>query len=432
MQPFMNRICQSTKCFLILLCFIPAFVEAQPATTLSLEQAYRLARQNYPLIKQKELIERSSFLTVENIKTALLPQFNIAAQATYQSDVTSINLKIPNVTIDPLSKDQYKLWAEVNQLLYDGGVTKTQRQLQELNAVIDDQKLEVELYKLYDRINQLYLGILLLDAQLQQTILIKNDISTGLKTVTAQVDNGTAFRSAKLVLEAQLLQNDQRILEIKASRKGLLDVLNLFMNQTLSEDTHLEKPTIPDTRIDENIVRPELTLYHYQDSLWKMQNKVISSKNNPKASLFAQGGYGKPGLNQLSNEFNLYALGGIKLNWSLGGLYTSKRERQIIRVNENINDVQKNTFLFNINTQLSQQQSEITKLKKIMRVDDEIIDLRSKVKEASLAQLQNGVINSNDYLRDVNLEDQSRLARINHELQLLQAKINYLNIKGNQ
>ena len=304
--------------------------------------------------------------------------------------------------------------------------------MQELNAVIDDQKLEVELYKLYDRINQLYLGILLLDAQLQQTILIKNDISTGLKTVTAQVDNGTAFRSAKLVLEAQLLQNDQRILEIKASRKGLLDVLNLFMNQTLSEDSHLEKPTIPDTRIDENIIRPELALYHYQDSLWKMQNKVISSKNNPKASLFAQGGYGKPGLNQLSNEFNLYALGGIKLNWSLGGLYTSKRERQIIRVNENINDVQKNTFLFNINTQLSQQQSEIIKLKKIMSVDDEIIDLRSKVKEASLAQLQNGVINSNDYLRDVNLEDQSRLARINHELQLLQAKINYLNIKGNQ
>ena len=432
MQPFMNRICQTKKCFLILLCFLPVFVKAQPAATLSLEQAYRLARQNYPLIKQKELIERSSFLTVENIKTALLPQFNIAAQATYQSDVTSINLKIPNVTIDPLSKDQYKLWAEVNQLLYDGGVTKTQRQLQELNAVIDDQKLEVELYKLYDRINQLYLGILLLDAQLQQTILIKNDITTGLKTVTAQVENGTAFRSAKLVLEAQLLQNDQRILEIKASRKGLLDVLNLFMNQTLSEDTHLEKPSIPDTRIDENIVRPELTLYHYQDSLWKMQNKVISSKNNPKASLFAQGGYGKPGLNQLSNEFNLYALGGIKLNWSLGGLYTSKRERQIIRVNENINDVQKNTFLFNINTQLSQQQSEIIKLKKIMRVDDEIIDLRSKVKEASLAQLQNGVINSNDYLRDVNLEDQSRLARINHELQLLQAKINYLNIKGNQ
>ena len=432
MQPFMNRICQTTKYFFILLCFLPVFVKAQPAATLSLEQAYRLARLNYPLIKQKELIERSSFLTVENIKTALLPQFNIAAQATYQSDVTSINLKIPNVTIDPLSKDQYKLWAEVNQLLYDGGVTKTQRQLQELNAVIDDQKLEVELYKLYDRINQLYLGILLLDAQLQQTILIKNDIATGLKTVTAQVENGTAFRSAKLVLEAQLLQNDQRILEIKASRKGLLDVLNLFMNQTLSEDTHLEKPSIPDTRIDENIVRPELTLYHYQDSLWKMQNKVISSKNNPKASLFAQGGYGKPGLNQLSNEFNLYALGGIKLNWSLGGLYTSKRERQIIRVNENINDVQKNTFLFNINTQLSQQQSEIIKLKKIMRVDDEIIDLRSKVKEASLAQLQNGVINSNDYLRDVNLEDQSRLARINHELQLLQAKINYLNIKGNQ
>jgi outer membrane protein TolC len=404
----------------------------QSIQKLSIEKAYEEARKNYPLIKQKELIQRASFLTLENIKTSYLPQFNLAAQATYQSEVTSIPISLPGFHIDPLSKDQYKLWAEVNQLLFDGGINKTQQQVQQINALIDDQKIEVELYKLKDRINQLYLGILLLDAQLQQTLLIKKDLDLGIKTVSAQVDNGTAFRSAKLVVEAQLLQNEQRIIELKSNKKALIDVLGLFMNQTLPEDIQLEIPVTTEVNMDSTIARPEIRLYNFQDSLWKVQNKVINAKNNPKAILFAQGGYGKPGLNQLSNEFSLYSLGGIKLNWSLSGLYTSKREKQIIAVNEKINDVQKDLFLFNTHTQLAQQWDEIKKIKKLVAVDEQLIDIRTKIKEASLAQLQNGVITSSDYLREVNAEDQSRINRINHQLQLLQAKINYQNIKGNQ
>ena len=138
-----------TICLFILLTSV---VQSQPLQKINLAQAYQASRNNYPLIKQKELIERSSFLTIENIKTSYLPQFNIAGQATYQSEVTSIPISLPGMHIDPLSKDQYKLWAEVSQLLYDGGMNKSQKQIQQLNAVIDDQKLEVELYKLSERI----------------------------------------------------------------------------------------------------------------------------------------------------------------------------------------------------------------------------------------------------------------------------------------
>jgi outer membrane protein TolC len=415
----------------LVLCFIVVTVSGQTAESITIEQAYQMARQNYPLIRQKDLIEKSSFLTIENIKTSFLPQLNLSGQASYQSDVTTLDIPIPNIKINPVSKDQYKVWADVNQLLYDGGMAKSQQQVQKVSAIVDDQKTEVELYKLKDRINQLYLGVLLLDAQLKQTESVKSDLGIGLNTVNAQVKNGVAFKSSALVLEAQLLQTDQRVIEIKSNRKALLNVLSLFINRPLPEEVQLVMPVVKETVEDENIVRPELKLYSYQDSLWKIQQQLINAKNTPKASLFAQGGYGRPTLNLLRNDFTFYYLGGVKLNWSLGSFYTSKREKQILTVNEKLNEVQRDVFLFNTGTQLTQQKSETDKLNRLVEVDEQIIDIRKKVTEASKAQLQNAVITSNDYLREVNAEDQARLSLVAHQIQLLQAKINYQNIKGN-
>ncbi len=400
-------------------------------TSLNLEKAYQLARANYPLIRQKDLISKSAFLTIENINTAYLPQISVNGQASYQSDVTSITIPVPGITIAPLSKDQYKFWGELNQLIYDGGMVKNQKELQERSVLVDDQKLEVELYKLKDRINQLYLGVLLLDAQYAQTNLARENIQIGLKTVNAQLANGTVFKSSVLVLEAQLLQTDQKVVELTSNKHSLLRVLELFLHESISDDVQLEKPIISE-QLDTTIARPELKLYAYQDSFWHTQNQMVSAKSNPKLSLFAQGGYGKPGLNMLNNNFALFGIGGIRLNWSLSNLYTNKREHQIIELNQKINDVQKDVFVFNTNTQLSQQLEEIKKLREISNIDAKIVAVRANITAASKAQLENGVINSNDYLREINAEDQTKSSYILHQIQLLQAKINYQNIKGNQ
>jgi outer membrane protein TolC len=406
-------------------------ISQTPISKLDLEQTYQLARANYPLIKQKDLIQKSAFLTIDNINTAYLPQLSVNGQASYQSDVTSIKIPIAGATIAPLSKDQYKFWGELNQLIYDGGMVKNQKQLQERNSLVDDQKLEVELYKLKDRINQLYLGVLLLDAQLKQAHLAKENIQIGLNTVNAQLANGTVFKSAVLVLEAQLLQTDQRIVELKSNKKSLLQVLSLFILQPISESVKLEQPVVANL-IDTTIYRPELKLYAYQDSFWHVQNQMVSVKANPKLSLFAQGGYGRPGLNMLNNDFALFGIGGVRFNWSLSNLYTHKREHEIVTLNQKINEVQKDVFLFNTNTQLTQQIEEIKKLNELSKIDERIVEVRSNITAASKAQLQNGVINSNDYLREINSEDQTRNNYILHQIQLLQAKINYQTIKGNQ
>lgn len=409
-----------------LMLVLPVAVTAQ---SLTLDKAYAEARKNYPLIKQKDLIKRTADLNINNLNKGFLPQLSINGQASYQSDVTKVDVPIPGIKIDAPEKDQYKFTADVNQLIYDGGITKQQKTLQELNAAASGQQVEVELYKLRDRINQLYLGILLLDEQIKQVNLVKNDINIGIKRVEAQVQNGVAFKSNLNILKAELIKNDQRLIELKSNRKILLETLGLFMNQEINEDVVLEKPATQPA-LQKDIARPELKLFDDQLAVFNHQDKLITARNLPKTSLFIQGGYGRPGLNLLKNEFDLFYIGGVRFNWSLSGLYTNKNDRKLVKLNQDLVNTQKETFLLNTNAEIKRQQGEIAKLDKLIASDNEIIDLRKSVTDASKAQLENGVITSSDYLTEVNAEDQARQALILHEIQLLQAQINYQTIIG--
>ena len=417
------------RLLLLLLIAFSLFAGAQPLQQLSLATAWELAQKNYPAVKQKDLVRQTAGISVENLQKGFLPQFSISGQATYQSDVTSVPISIPGFSIEAPNKDQYKLVADVNQLIYDGGLTREQKTLQQLNAKVEDQKVEVELYKVKERINQLFLSILYLDEQLKQVELVKKDIETGIKKVEAQVQNGVAFKSNLSMLKAELLKTGQRTVEISTSRKGLVAALSLFVGQELNEKVQLEQPGSM-LIADQNIDRPELKLYSEQENLIGQQDKLIQAKNQPKASLFAQAGYGRPGLNMLKNEFAFYSIGGLRFNWSLGGLYTKKKEKEQVQVNKKIVEVQKETFLLNTNAQLKQQQAEIDKLQQLISSDEEIIALRKTVTEAAKAQLENGVITANDFLKEVNAEDMARQSLITHRVQLLQSQINYQTILG--
>ena len=419
------------RLLIMLLLSLPAMFYAK-GQSLSLQKAYELAQQNYPLIKQRELIKQTSEYSEENLGKGFLPQINLSGQATYQSDVTQVKLPAPGIFIEPLSKDQYRILGDVNQLIYDGGAIKQQKGIQYLSDEVEQQKIEVELYKLKERINQIFLGVLFLDEQLKQVDLVKTDLNNGITRMEVQVNNGIALKSNLNVLKAEFLKADQRAIELKASRKGYIDVLSLFINQTLPENLKLEKPVIAGSVLSNDIQRPELKLYSTQEKLLGGQFKLVGSRNKPKASLFLQGGYGRPGLNLFTNEFDFFYTTGLRLNWSIGGLYTEKREKKIIELNQKSIDIQKEVFLFNTNAQLKQQQSEFDKLQKLIATDNDIIDLRIKIKDAAKAQLENGVITANDYLREVNAEDLARQSLITHQIQLLQAQINYQTISGKQ
>lgn len=414
------------KWFLLLLLYA---TQAPAQQRLTLDGAIQEAMTSYPLVKQKDLVKQTEALSLDNISKGYLPQVTLSGQATYQSDVTQVKVPVPGINIEPPNKDQYRLVADVNQLIYDGGVLREQKNVQQLNTEVEQQKVAVELYRVKERVNQLFLSVLYLDEQLKQVELVKADLDNGIRKVEAQVANGVAFRSNVSLLKAELLKAGQRTIELQSTRKGLIETLGLFLNRTLDENTRFEQPAAQQGS-KEDISRPELKLYSLQQKLVLGQNNLIDAKNKPRASVFVQGGYGRPGLNLLKNEFAFFYTTGLRLNWSLSGLYTRKNEKQQLNINKMMLDVQQETFLLNTRTQLSQQNAEIEKLQKLLATDDEIIALRVSVKDAAKAQLENGVITANDYLREVNAEDQSRQTRITHQLQLLQAQINYQTILG--
>ena len=216
-------------------------VSAQTVERLTLAQTYDLAQKNYPVIKQKELVKQTANITIENLGKGYLPQFTVNGQATYQSDVTGFNISLGGINIQAPDKDQYKVVADLNQLIYDGGVIRQQKVAAQLNGDVQQQEIEVELYQLKDRINQVYLSVLFLDEEIKQADLTKQDILSGIKRVEVQVKNGVALRSGLNQLKAQLLQNDQRTIELKESRKGLIQTLALFLNQSLNEETIVSK-----------------------------------------------------------------------------------------------------------------------------------------------------------------------------------------------
>jgi outer membrane protein TolC len=410
-----------------LLLLMPVSLYSQSVT---LDMAQELARNNYPAIKQKDLLKKTASLNVSNLNKNYLPQLSVNGQASYQSDVTSIDVTLPGgVKIEHPSKDQYKFTADINQLVYDGGVTKQQKTIAELNAVVEDQEVEVDLYRVKEKVNDIFLTVLYTDELIKQTELVEKDLQTGLKKVDAQVQNGVAFRSSANILKAELLKIGQRRIELQTSRKALIETLALFTGKKMDEQSVFERPAITSARGGE-ISRPELKLYDDQTTLLGQQNKLITARNLPRTSLFFQGGYGRPALNLLKNDFQAFYVTGVKLSWALNGFYTKKNDRQLVKINQDIVDSRKQTFLLNTNAQLTSQINEIDKLNKLIQSDNEIIALRRTVTDAAKAQLENGVLSANDYLVEVNAEDQSRQVLIGHELQLLQAQIVYNTIKG--
>ena len=390
--------------------------------TATLEEVQELAKNNYPLIKRNALIEKTRDYTLENVSKGWLPQISVVGQATYQNEVTQLPFSLPNSSVEPLSKDQYKVYADIQQTVYDGGIISNQKKLAKIQSETEIQKNEVELDQLEERINQIYFGILQSQEQLQQTEITENDIENGLKKASAQLEYGTIFRSQVDVLKAQLIGLEQRQIEIQSLRKNLIETLSLFTKKDFSENTVFETPEKLLLTGENN--RAELKLFTLQQQMLETQKSLVESKNLPKLGAFFQSGYGKPGFNMLRNEFDVFYISGLRLQIPISGYYTKKNDLALLNTQQQDLEIQKENFLFNQNFSTIRNNEELEKLQKLIQKDEELIVLRQSIKKASLAQLENGVINTSDYLREVNAEEQARIQKMTHEIQFLFTQYN--------
>ena len=413
---------------IILLFLFPFFALAQQKLTL--EDCYNLVNKNYPLAKQNELIAKKSSLEIENNNKDYLPKIDLNAQATYQSEVTQVPVKIPNSTINPLNKDQYRATLDVNQIIYNGGLHELNIKLKSTQNQLQQQQIAVSLYQLKLKINQLYFSIFLLQERKAILLAKQKQLQTKISEVKSGVKFGAILPASEKVLEAENLKIQQQLSEIKFDKRKAIESLSLLTYTTFNENITLSKPET-NWNPKKEISRPELKLYDLQNEQIELSKNAIAKNKLPKVKAFGQAGYGNPGLNMLDNSFQTFYMVGLKANWNVFDWNKSKTDKEILNVSENMVSNEKETFLLNNNIQLQEMQNEMEKLDEIKNNDSAIIALRETVLQSSDAQLKNGVITTSDYLVEFTQLYESKINYTLHEIQLLLAQANYKIIQGN-
>ncbi len=395
----------------------------------SLEECRRLAREHYPEIRQYDLIAQTEQYNLSNAARAWIPQVALSGQATYQSatptypEAFKTILQANGIEMAGIHRDQYKVSIDVSQHIWDGGKSRADKAIAKAEAEEQRSRVDVSLYDLQSRVDNLYFGILLLDERKAQTEVMIELLASNLARLQTYYKNGVAMQADVDAVEAELLAARQTLGQVESSRMSYRRMLEIFIGQPLASD-NLERPAMQQLQ-SRTLARPELALFEAQESILTAQRKAINVSLMPRFSAFAQVYYGYPGLDMfksmVSSDWSFNAIAGVRVSWNIGAFYTKRNNLQKLNAAEKQIAVQRDVFLFNTQMQTTQDDGEIARLRQAITDDSRIVELRRRVRMAAESQLKNGVIDATDLLRKISDETAAALARSTHEIELLQS-----------
>ena len=406
-----------------LLFIISAFLTLS-ATAQTLEQCQQAAERNYPLIAQHDLIARTTDLTVANIQKGWLPQLSATAQATYQSAVTAWPeemqglMRQMGIDMKGLTKDQYRVGLDLQQTVFDGGAISAQKKVAREQGAVQQAQLDVNLYQVRQRVNEMYFGLLLLDDQIRLNKDLQEQLTASENKLTSMVKHGTAAQCDLNNVTAERLNVVQQMTTLESQRRVLMAMLGTFCG---IEVNHVAKPAA--VNITDGNNRPELRLIDSQLRLADAQDHALKAALLPRLGVFAQGYYGYPGYNlfkdMMGREWSWNGMVGARLTWNIGALYTHHNDKAKVQLMRETAQNQREVFLFNNRLEQMQQNEAIDRYRQLMAQDEEIITLRQQVRKAAESKLSHGIIDVNDLIRDINSENAARVQQSIHEIEML-------------
>ena len=393
----------------------------------SLEECRQAAEHNYPIIRQYDLIARTTELTVRNIQKAWFPQISVTAQGSYQNKVTAWPENLQGLfaqmglQLQGLNQDQYKVGIDVRQTLFDGGTIGSRREIARGEGAVQAAQTEVDLYKIGQRVHEMYFGLLLLDEQLRLNADVNALLRSNEAQLAAMLKSGTASAGDFENVKAERLSAEQQQTELLSQRQTLQRLLSLFCGIPVDS---IRRPPVPNLPSGEN-KRPELRLFDRRLQLTDAQEKALDAQLLPQLGLFAQGYYGNPGLNlfedMMKRRWSWNGIAGLKLTWNLSALYTHRNEKSKLRVQHELIENARQQFLFNNQLDETQQSENVRRFRAIAQRDGEIIALRTAVRKAAESKLAHGIIDVNGLLREINKENAAKTQQAIHEIDMLKA-----------
>ena len=223
--------------------FILFFILFNFSTTygqISIDSCQAKARRNYPLIQQFSLIDQTTEFTVSNANKAFLPQLSLniiggvvdgfpSFDTPGGSDNSSPNMQLISVV-------------QLNQAIWDGGITKANKELIAAKAEKDKANVEVTLYQIRDRVDNLFFGILLINAQIEQQRIYFTTLERNAQRIEIAVENGTAFKFDLDEIKVEILNAEEQMLELDFNKQAYSEVLAAMIGEPLNESTELIRP----------------------------------------------------------------------------------------------------------------------------------------------------------------------------------------------
>lgn len=423
MKPIFKTLCA-------LLAAIFAVHVASAQTTL--DECIGLAYDNYPQIKEMSLIEMTRGIDLKTAAYAWLPHLNVSGKATWQSEVVEMPIEIPGMDIR-IPHDQYGLTAEFTQQIWDGGTSHSQRELAEAGAEVKKTQLETNLWTIRSRIQNIYLGIILIDKQMRLNDLLRENLERNSEEVESLINGGVALPTDLDQVSVNILSCLQQRASLEADRRSYVKLLGLMTGRDMT-GVELAIPQealdFQDDGVRDFATRPEMSLYSAQLKQNDVQLRQLNTLISPKLNLSLQGGYGRPGMNMLSGDFSAYFVAGLKLQWNIGALYTRGLDKRKLKADAQKIDLTRETFLLKSSVEAEQKNNAIEKARDVLDRDSEIIALRQRIREAGENQYREGTIKMNDYLSMLDEEYKAKANESMHEVQLMMAVYDMKNTLG--
>lgn len=395
---------------------------------VTVEACVTKAEANYPLISKYRLLELTSDIELSDINKSWLPRLGVYAQATVQNVVPSFPNTLSNVLeqmgsdVRGLGKLQYKAGLDLSQTVWDGGTSARRREVVRAQEAVQHDALDVELYAVRRRVENIFFATLLTQEQIAQSRVTLDILEANLERMRALLRGGMAMQADVDMVEAQALTLSQTISQAESALTGYRRVLELYTGEPLG-DAQLMIPS-PELPPDVTPDRPELRLFASQLRADRAAERLANTSLMPRFGLFAQAYYGYPGFNyfesMMNRDLSFNLLAGIKVSWNIDALYTRRNTARRTAVNAGRIDADREQFMFNTRLQTASQSEAIEGLRAVMADDDRIIALRTNVRKAAESQLANGIIDATAFLTKISDENLARLAARLHTIQLIQ------------
>lgn len=403
----------------------------EPPDTVTLRMCTDSALKTHPTSEQLGMVPGMKKLQNEALNAGKLPKLSLNGQFNYQSEVIELPTESPGLVIPELPNERYRIYAEINQTLYNGGMTGIHKRIKDLQNEMKKSSVDKSRHKLKYRIIQLYFSSLLASRNkttLDSTLYF---LRTKSKTVKNAVENGVSSPKDLYKLKVKISTLENQRIQLAHHQHALLETLTELTGISLDTQQYLKIPSPEPSPGSKKIQRPELASLNLRQKLLFYRQNMKEAGNRPRVQIFVKGGGGYPNpYNFFDNEFSPFYLAGARFQWNLWDWGKSRKEMQKLSLEARWVEKQKETFLDQVKTELIRERSNIQKLEKTFKKKQNIYALKKKIRSISSAQLSKGTVSTTEYLDTVLEVTKAKMELDKTRIELSMVRMEYSHSQG--